>query len=260
MSRQGYTPLLSRQGYTGTTVDMSIVTGTLAVVNGGTGATSFTTTRILMGQGTSAIAVTGVLYASSALSPATTDTVALGTTSLMWSDAFFASGAVINFNNGNMTLTHAAGTLTLAGAFAAGSLDDGLVINDTGAVAANRGGKVALWGTYTTGAQTIGAGFAALKENGTDAQYGFHFGLYSRAHGAPSPTQALLLTALGSQVLGAQAALATNATDGFTYIPTCAGAPSGTPTAYTGKVAMIFDTTNNRIYVYDGGWLSAAVA
>lgn len=59
----------------------------------------------------------------------------------------------------------------------------------------------------------------------------------------------------GNIVLGSQAALATTATNGFAYIPTCAGTPTGVPTAYTGKVAMVFDTTNNKLYIYDGGWL-----
>jgi len=47
--------------------------------------------------------------------PATNDGAALGTTALMWSDLFLASGGVINFDNGNITLTHSAGVLTLAG-------------------------------------------------------------------------------------------------------------------------------------------------
>lgn len=49
------------------------------------------------------------------LSPLASDGGALGTTSLMWSDLFLASGGVINFNNGDVTLTHAADTLTIAG-------------------------------------------------------------------------------------------------------------------------------------------------
>jgi hypothetical protein len=61
-------------------------------------------------------------------------------------------------------------------------------------------------------------------------------------------------------VCGAQAALATDATDGFLYVPTCAGAPTGAPTAYTGKVALVFDTTNNRLYAYDGAWLAVELA
>lgn len=48
-------------------------------------------------------------------SPVTSDGVALGSGTLMWSDLFLASGGVINFNNGNVTLTHSAGILTLGG-------------------------------------------------------------------------------------------------------------------------------------------------
>ncbi len=47
--------------------------------------------------------------------PTTNDVGALGNTSLKWADLFLASGAVINFNNGNITLTHAAGKLTMTG-------------------------------------------------------------------------------------------------------------------------------------------------
>jgi len=48
-------------------------------------------------------------------SPFTNDGAALGTASLMWSDLFLASGSVINFNNGDITLTHTSNTLTVAG-------------------------------------------------------------------------------------------------------------------------------------------------
>lgn len=56
----------------------------------------------------------------------------------------------------------------------------------------------------------------------------------------------------GSFVLGS-AALATTATSGFLYLPSCAGVPSGVPTTYTGTVPVVVDTTNSKLMVYIGG-------
>lgn len=58
----------------------------------------------------------------------------------------------------------------------------------------------------------------------------------------------------GNFVLG-NAAIATSATDGDLCIVTCAGAPSGTPTSFTGRVHLRYDTTNHQLWVYDGAWL-----
>jgi hypothetical protein len=55
-------------------------------------------------------------------------------------------------------------------------------------------------------------------------------------------------------------ALGTTATDGFLYVPTMAGAPTGVPTAKTGSVAIVYDKTNERLYVYNGAWVSAVLA
>lgn len=64
-------------------------------------------------------------------------------------------------------------------------------------------------------------------------------------------TASVLLNASGS-------ALATNATDGFTYLPTCAGTPTGTPTAVTGAAPAVIDETNHKLYFYTGGaWRDA---
>lgn len=69
-----------------------------------------------------------------------------------------------------------------------------------------------------------------------------------------------IIGTLGSIICGKQAALATNATDGFLYIPTMAGAASGTATAYTGKVPLVYDSTNNKIGISEGGgtWIWTA--
>lgn len=56
------------------------------------------------------------------------------------------------------------------------------------------------------------------------------------------------------------ATLATTATDGFFYIPGCAGVPTGVPTAKAGRIPMAVDTTNNRFYMYvNSAWRYAAL-
>ena len=52
--------------------------------------------------------------------------------------------------------------------------------------------------------------------------------------------------------------LATSATDGFLYVPTCAGTPTGVPTVVTGYAPIVVNTTNNKLYFYSGGsWRDA---
>lgn len=72
---------------------------------------------------------------------------------------------------------------------------------------------------------------------------------------SPRGTQSFLADHLGNVVI-ASAALATNATNGFLYITTSAGTPSGTPTSYTGRSPIHFDSTNNKLYVNKAGsWI-----
>jgi len=52
--------------------------------------------------------------------------------------------------------------------------------------------------------------------------------------------------------------VATTATNGFLYVPTCAGTPTGTPTAKSGYAPIVVNTTNNKLYFYSGGaWRDA---
>lgn len=57
---------------------------------------------------------------------------------------------------------------------------------------------------------------------------------------------------LGNFSIG-NAALATGATDGFLYISTSAGPPTGAATAKTGRAPIHIDTTNNVFYFRSGG-------
>lgn len=49
------------------------------------------------------------------LFPSTSNDISLGTSSKMWSDLYLASGAVIDFNNGDVLLTHGSDNLALSG-------------------------------------------------------------------------------------------------------------------------------------------------
>ena len=70
-----------------------------------------------------------MVLAENSLSPGTSDGTALGTTSLMWSDLFVASGGVLNFNNGDVTVTHSSNTLTVAGGTLAAAAITGTTID-----------------------------------------------------------------------------------------------------------------------------------
>lgn len=80
-------------------------------------------TGTLATQSASSVAITGgtitgisSLTSSGAVTPTTNDAAALGSGTLSWSDLFLASGGVVNFANGDVTITHATDALAFAGA------------------------------------------------------------------------------------------------------------------------------------------------
>lgn len=90
---------------------------------------------------------------------------------------------------------------------------------------------------FRTYGNTTGSKYASMKHDGTNAYF--------------VPT--------AGQTAFASAALATSATAGYLTIPSCAGAPTGVPASIpTGQVPFHYDSTNNKIYVYNGAWKATA--
>lgn len=137
--------------------DLTLAGGVLGVPNGTAAAPPIhggtANTGIVFASSSVAFSLNGVqelIVRTTDLSPAD-DSLALGTTSLRWSDLFLASGAVINFNAGNMTVTHSAARLDVEG----------------GALTWGRRVVSAASGTTTIAAAESGALFANTGTTGT---------------------------------------------------------------------------------------------
>jgi hypothetical protein len=106
------------------------------------------------------------------------------------------------------------------------------------------------YGGYFT-AQTIGTTTNA-------ALYADNLLVGDDSRGRNAPARGMIVGS-GSIVLGTNALL-TTATNGFLHIPVCAGVPTGVPTAIGTNVPIVYDTVDHKLYIYDGGWISATFA
>lgn len=98
---------------------LTVGTGDLRVTTAGTNAASAVTVG---GAQTLTNKVLTAATITTSLVPTSSDGAALGSGTNMFSDLFLASGGVVNFNNGDVTVTHSAGTLTCSGTLATTTL------------------------------------------------------------------------------------------------------------------------------------------
>lgn len=220
--------------------------------------------------GTSALTITDATQTTSQPALSITQT---------WNDAAVTfTGAKINVTS----TASAAGSMLLdlqvAGTSKFNVTKTGAVILDSGIV--QNWGYAIFSGYVGAGSVYVGnpdgvplvkdAAHILAQSNGTNAQTLRVYRTFTDASnyqrielGWNTSTALLMNTGAGTGADGNiafnDAALATTATTGYVMIPSCAGAPTGVPADIpTGQVALHFDSTNNKLYVYDGAWLSTA--
>lgn len=155
-----------------------------------------------------------------------------------------------NTGAGNITLkSPGSGTYTLTLPTTAGSASYFLQTDGDGGLTWAPGGT----STMPDGnATTPGLAFTA------DADTGFFRPSANTIGISTTSAQRLLVDENGNVVINT-AALTTDATNGFLYIPTVPGVPSGIPTTYAGRAAIVIDTSNNILFGYDpvdAAWLN----
>lgn len=121
-----------------------------------------------------------------------------------------------------------------------------------------------LFGGKATGTDTAGADRTISGMQSTGNADGGAVNLSVSIAGASGTSSNSLVNVVkvdgrSNVVLNARgSALATGATAGFVYMPSCAGTPTGVPaSSYTGGVPLVVDSTNTRIYGrIAGAWVN----
>jgi hypothetical protein len=264
----------------GTGISVSASTGNVTISNTGvvsfntrTGAITLTDTDIITALGFTPSPSSGTV---------TSIDVSGGTTGLNTSGGPITStgtitlGGTLAIANGGTGHTSAQSSINaLAGSVASGQYLRG---NGTNVIMSTiQAADVPTLNQNTTGTSSNVTGTVAIVNGGTGqitANAGLNALLPSQTSNSgrvyttdgtnTSWSNQMWLAPTGSVAIGAPTTapqLATNATDGFFYIPTCAGVPTGTPTSIPGRAPMVIDSTNGRLYIYaNSTWIALNLA
>ena len=171
----------------------------------------------------SAVAITGGTIAgltsltmtSGAATPATNDAAALGTTALMWSDLFLASGGTLHFANTDWVATHTTGILTVG----TGDLRVTTAGTNTASVVTVGGTQTLTGKTLTSPTMTgpiLGTPASGVMTNVTGTATGLTAGITNALKSATTTVDVSAATAPSS----GQALIATSSTTATWQTPT----------------------------------------
>jgi hypothetical protein len=132
----------------------------------------------------------------------------------------------------------------------------GSVATPTSVASADTLGIISFQAYGGTNIRTLAQIRAFVGTYTSDTNISSYLTLTTSAPGSAASTERVRITETGN-IYGTTGT--TGMTDGFFYIPAAGGAPSGTPTAISGRVPMYYDTTNNKFYVYNGAWKSVTL-
>lgn len=109
---------------------------------------------------------------------------------------------------------------------------------------------------YDGTSYAAGASFNVLaSQNWTAGTKGSYVSFSTVPNGTTVAQDSGFIAPSGSWASGT-GSLATNATTGFLYIPTCAGVPTGVPESISGRIPLVADTSGGKVYAYLGGWVA----